>query len=37
MSNGRCIENINNGDYNSEVECEIDCIQKWACASMRFA
>lgn len=36
MSNGRCIE-TEYGNYNSEVECEIDCIQKWACASMRFA
>ncbi|MDA7663763.1 hypothetical protein N8569_00515, partial [bacterium] len=38
MSNGRCIENINHGDYNSKVECEIDCLQRLECASsMRFA
>ena len=37
MFNGRCIRNTNHGNYNSKVECEIDCIQKWACASMRFA
>jgi hypothetical protein len=38
MSNGRCIENTEYGDYNSKVECEIDCLQRLECASsMRFA
>ena len=38
MSNGRCIENINYGDYNSKDECEMDCLQRLECASsMRFA